>query len=192
MQEYIEQVSEIYAKAIFDLAKDTSAVDDIGEDLQQISLCIDDDKEFAEFLASPSISTSAKMQVVTKIFDGKVNELTMNMLMVMAQRDRLELLRTVYSSYKSMQDDISGRIYGTITTAYQLDDSAMESVRVEVSTALSKDITLKYKVDPSIIGGMTLQIGTRFIDGSIQNKLAKMAKTFMKNKLTDPDSVIEM
>lgn len=189
--EYIQSVSEIYARAIFDLARDGSVIDQIGEELEQISHCIDNDKQFAEFLSSPSIANSIKTQMLEKVFSGKISELTMNLLMVMAQRDRLEIIRSVYAVYKSFQDDLTGRIYGTITTAFELDDSSRESIRGAISLSLSRDVVLNYKVNPLIIGGVTLQVGNKFIDGSIKKKLACMASSFMKNKVTDTGSVIE-
>ncbi len=190
-KEYLQSVSDVYAKAIFDLAKENSLLEKIGDDLAGISQCIDDDDDFAQFLASPSISNSEKAQLIEKAFTGKVEPLTEDFLKVLVQRDRLEALRTINQSFIALRDEKEGRVYGTITTAVKLSDDQEQQVRNSVCESLGKDVILTCEVDPDIIGGMTLKIGNKFIDGSILKSLKSVAAALRSQKLADMSSIIE-
>ena len=180
-KDYLYSVAEIYAQAVYELAQEQSLLDAVTNDLTSISECVSSDDDFAHFLASPSISVKDKTNVLTKIFHGKVEDLTMDFLKVLAARERLETLLYIHKAYKAMIDKAAGRVEGLLTTAVELSDQELTKITDSVSQSLNKTVILKTTVDPAIIGGIQLKIGNISIDGSIRRQLAEMAAKIGKH-----------
>ncbi len=190
-QDYLQSVSEVYAQAIFELAKESSLLEQVGEDLAGISQCIDADKEFAEFLATPSVSVDEKNKVLDRLFGGKVEALTLDLLKVLTTRERLEAIRQISKEYNTLLDFRVGRAYGTITTAVELSADDFEALRKSICENLGKELILDCKVDPDIIAGMKLKIGNSILDGSVRNILSQIAEKMRTQILPDITLMVE-
>lgn len=190
-KDYVQSVAEVYAQAIFKLAEEKGLTDEVGNDLDSVSKLVSGDKDFAEFLASPSISQLSKSDLLGKVFAGKVNALTEDTLGVLARRDRLEAIVALADCYRRMLDEKAGRIYGTLTTAVTLSETEFVNLKQRIGEMLGKEIVLKPATDPDIIGGMILKIGNKNIDGSLRRRLTLAASGLRNQKLTDVKLMIE-
>ena len=62
----------------------------------------------------------------------------------------------------------------TVTTASQLNDTQVTALKQALKAALGKDVTLDQRVDPSLLGGLTVKVGSRMIDTSLRTKLTRL------------------
>ena len=174
-KDYLYSVAEIYAQAVYELAEQQDLLQVVNDDLETICECVVSDKDFEHFLASPSISENDKTALLIKVFDGKVDGLTMDFLKVLSARDRLETIVYINKAYKTMLDKANGRVDGILTTAIQLTSEEINTITKSIGQSLGKNVKLNITVNPEIIGGMQLQIGNMSIDGSIRKQLAEFA-----------------
>ncbi len=184
-KDYLYSVAEIYAQAVYELAEQQQLLQVVADNLAAISECVMSDKDFDHFLASPSISENDKTAVLTKVFTGKIDDLTMDFLKVLSDRNRLETIVYVYKAYKAMLDRASGRIEGTLTTAVKLSDEEIDKITRSVGQSLGKNVSLNTCIDPDILGGLQLKIGNMSFDGSIRKQLNELA---VKIKNYQPDA----
>ena len=63
---------------------------------------------------------------------------------------------------------------GELISAIKLSDNKINNIKEELTKNFSSKIKLNYKYDESLIGGLTLQIGSIMIDTSIKNKLQQI------------------
>ena len=75
--------------------------------------------------------------------------------------------------YQEMYREMKQLLRADVTTAAELDDKALESIRDFVKETFHRDVELHVKVDPSLIGGFTLDIEHDRMDASIKGRLEK-------------------
>ena len=75
-----ENVETIYARSLFEVAKETGNLDEIKESLETVAQILDRNTDFSRLLSSPTISKAEKSNIVSVVFDGRSNEYLANFL----------------------------------------------------------------------------------------------------------------
>ncbi|MCP4711192.1 MAG: ATP synthase F1 subunit delta [Planctomycetes bacterium] len=171
----------IYAEALFELSEERQLTGAVREDLGNLADLIASDQPWELFLESPRISSKDKSAVIKRVLEGKVSDLTLDFLLVVADKDRLGGLRAMERYFGELEDKKAGRIKGKLTTAVELDSKETARLTEQIGRALRKTVTLEKHCDPAIIGGMILNIGDTVIDGSVQGSLERLAR-YMQQK----------
>ena len=61
-----------------------------------------------------------------------------------------------------------------MTSAKDLTEDEVNSIKEELTENFSSKIKLNYKYDKSLIGGLIVQVGSTMVDTSIKNKLQQI------------------
>lgn len=136
------------------------------------------DTKLIDYLKDPSIKRKAKSDgfkaVGTKL---NFNASTTNLLQLLAENGRLDMLNQVINSFKQIMAANRGEVVCQVTTAKALDPESKAKLESTLKMFLSKGqtILLTANVDPAIIGGMIVSIGDRYVDMSIASKVKKYA-----------------
>ncbi|EDL03799.1 mCG13557, isoform CRA_e [Mus musculus] len=71
-----------------------------------------------------------------------------------------------------------GEVPCTVTTASPLDDAVLSELKTVLKSFLSPNqiLKLEIKTDPSIMGGMIVRIGEKYVDMSAKSKIQKLSK----------------
>jgi len=71
-----------------------------------------------------------------------------------------------------------GEVQCEVTTAKALDDASLKEVTAAIQSFLKsgQKMNIATKVDPSIIGGMVVSIGDKYVDMSIAKKIKLYTK----------------
>ena len=69
-----------YAKAILNLAKETSAETEVNADMQLIAATISENLDLGVMLKSPVIKSSEKKKVLNSLFAGKIHVISLGMV----------------------------------------------------------------------------------------------------------------
>jgi F-type H+-transporting ATPase subunit delta len=176
------RVASRYVKSLLDLAVEQGTLDQVHQDMQLFAKVCDENRAFALLLKSPVIRHDKKKEVLSKLFEGKVNKLTMAIFNIITAKNREPLLPAIakefhnaYNTYKNI-----GRAF--VTTAIPLDEKLRKEI-LEITQKLSdrNQVELTEKVDSSLIGGFVLNVGDKQVDASIKNKLKTLKVKFSEN-----------
>jgi F0F1-type ATP synthase delta subunit len=66
----MEEIATVYARSLFEVAKEQSTLDEVREQLGQIADAISEDRELQVFFFSPYFSTEEKKDGLRKVIDG--------------------------------------------------------------------------------------------------------------------------
>ena len=69
-----------------------------------------------------------------------------------------------------------------LTSAKDLSDNEVDSIKEELTKNFSSKIQLNYKHDTRLIGGLIVQVGSTMVDTTIKNKVKKMETRMMNAK----------
>jgi len=72
-----------------------------------------------------------------------------------------------------------GEVEATITSADPLTKAQLDAVTQAMKTqvAKGKKVVLSTQVDPTILGGLQIQIGDKFLDLSVGSKIDEISRT---------------
>jgi F-type H+-transporting ATPase subunit delta len=171
-----------YVKSLLTLALERKVLDQVHDDMQLFSKVIDENRAFGLMLRNPIIKHDKKLDILKKIFEGKVQSLTMSFLEIITRKNREPLLPFISKEFHNAYNEYKGIGKASVITAFPLD----AKLRGEFETLVKryndkKQVELIEKVDPEMIGGFVLNIGDRQIDASIKNKIKALKLKFSQN-----------
>lgn len=164
-----------YATAVFELALERNALDDVGRDLATVRRMLDDSDDLRRLVRSPIIGRDAQGRAVTALAKkAEVGDLTVNLLGLLARNRRLFVLADLIRAFDSRLASHRGEVTAEVASAKALTDQQTEAIIASLKRATGRDVRLSTKVEPSLIGGLVVKVGSRMIDASLKAKLQSL------------------
>jgi F-type H+-transporting ATPase subunit delta len=166
-----------YARALFDFSVEKNIMHQITADFQNLEVFLDESAELMDYLNNPIINNAAKGEILTKILKSQINTETFKFLMVLVERDRINILKSVISNYLELVYETASIKTIEVATAYpfaNLQKNTLIQKLKELTNA--REIRLVITVDSSLIGGFLIKTESKVIDFTIKNQLQKLAK----------------
>lgn len=164
-----------YARALYNLAKDSGEQDAVFEKMRTISEAFSGDAESSRFLLSPVIRPSVKVEVLEKVTAAlALPESLKNFLLLLAKKNRLSVFKDIVVAYQQIADDAHGVTRGTVRSATVLAPEERKRIETLVGRATKKQVILTYKEDPSLVGGLVAEVGSFTFDDSLISHLTRI------------------
>lgn len=160
-----------YGKALYEAARDVDKVDTILEELKEISTVFQNDPDFSEFFCTPVISGPEKKQVVEQIFADRISRETLNFLLVLIDKRRMNSFNRIVKEYHKLINQEQGISLGTVFSVEPLTDIQLRSFEEKTARLLQKKVKLVNKTDEYLLGGIKIFIEGKIIDASIRKQL---------------------
>lgn len=164
-----------YAEAVLALATDDGAMVGWSGDLRTIADAISE-PDIAGIVRSGRVPKSEKMRLLEAALAGEVSPLAMNLVRLLAERNKLPLARDIQVAFQEMVDERRGVAHATVTTAVQLGDDERNAIAAKLSSMTGKQVDVTPVVDESILGGIVARIGDQLIDGSTRTRLIALKR----------------
>ena len=87
----MEEIAEVYSRALFEAAKDGGVLDRVREEIGAFADALEEDRELRLFFFSPYFSSDEKRDAVPRVLEG-ADERTVNFLQLLAERHRMPVL----------------------------------------------------------------------------------------------------
>jgi F-type H+-transporting ATPase subunit O len=165
-----------YASALYSAASKQKQLDQVEKDLKDIHGTLKKKGQLNDLLLNPSINRNEKRDIVAKAMGStKASKLTGNLLALLAENGKLSKLEAIAASYFTIMSAHCGELECEVTTAKPLDAPMQQELQTVLKSFVKsgQSIILKAKVDPSILGGMIVSIGDKYVDMSTASKIKK-------------------
>ncbi len=173
-------VAARYARALFEVSRDSSDVEKTEQDILSFQQLLNDHDTLRNALLNPAISVLDKRGLVRAVLSKmQLSAVAERLLLMLADRDRLELLPEVAEIYNGFLMDHLGVVRARVTTATPLESSHVESIVKALASATGQKIKIETSVDNTLVGGMVTQIGSTVFDGSIAHHLDRLRQRFI-------------
>lgn len=161
-----------YATALFDLARESNAIDPVKADLDRFDAMVAASADLARLVRSPVFSAEEQLAALTSILEkAGIGGLAAQFLKMVASNRRLFAIRDMIRGYRELVADFKGEATAEVTVAEALKGDHLDALRSALKAVSGKNVDLNIKVDPSIIGGLVVKLGSRMVDGSLRTKL---------------------
>jgi len=172
----IETLARRYSAALFAVAQDAGALDDVVREVDAIVAALASDNALQEFFASPVIDRALKIKILHDSFHGRVGEIVENFLTLLVRKRRETLFQTIARQMHELRDTGTGTSVATIATPKALEPSELADLARRLSRVYKRAIVPAPKVAPDLLGGLILQVGDRYVDGSVSGKLEELRR----------------
>ena len=175
----MEEIAEVYARALFEAAMDHDVLDRVHDELGEFAEALDDDRTLQVFLFSPYFSSEEKREGVTKIVSD-ADERMVNFLELLAERHRMPALFRIKREFDSRWADEHKLLPVTVTSAVELDESLVDEIGKRIEEQTDRRVELASNIDPEVLGGLKVQVGNMVLDGTVRNRLERLRKQVAK------------
>jgi F-type H+-transporting ATPase subunit delta len=178
----IADIGQLYAAALFELARDAQQVDAVGDNMLALAQVVASEKEFLTVSMSPYFSRESKGQLLQTVFAGHVVGLTMDFLQVVNKHNRMSHLPLITQEYEKLRDMYAGCSRIEVTFAKEMSESEIAKFTDQIKAAIKSEVKLAVRVDPSIIGGVILRRGDMIVDNTVRRGLLDAVKVITSRR----------
>jgi len=168
-----------YATALYSAGSKQKQLENVEKDLKDIGALLKKKGKFLDFLMNPSVKRGDKKQLLSSaLASTKASKLTANLIVLLAENGRLNKLNGIANSFSTIMSAHRGEIECEVVTAKALDAPLQKELEVALKSFVKsgQSILIKTRVDPTIIGGMVVSIGDKYVDMSTASKIKKYSE----------------
>ena len=164
-----------YALALYELADEGKALDDVASDLSALRQLIGESPDFTRLIRSPVLTRDEQSRGVLAVATTfGANPLTTKFLGVLASNRRLFALPRMIDAFLAELASRHGEVAAQVTSAVPLSEAEVASVTEALRKVVGQKVSVALTVDPSLIGGLIVRVGSRMIDSSLRTKLQRL------------------
>jgi F-type H+-transporting ATPase subunit delta len=171
----MEEIAQVYARSLFEVAKRQDKLDVVREQLGQFADALDQSRELSVFFFSPYFSTPEKKDGLDRTLDG-ADPIVLNFLELLVENHRMPVLFRVRREFERMWQEENRLLAVQITSAIELDESVAQRIGEEIGRQTGRTVQLTSTVDPDVLGGIVLRVGNSILDASIRTRLERLRK----------------
>ncbi len=171
----VSGIAERYASALFDLADERKALDEVAEDLRSLKRMLDESADLRTLVRSPVIRSDDQARAMAALTDrAGLSPLTRNFVGVVSRNRRLFALEGMIAGFLRILARRRGEVTAEVTAAKPLSDAQMAALQESLRQVVPGKVSVDLTVDPSLLGGLVVKVGSRLFDSSIRTKLQRM------------------
>lgn len=162
-----------YARALIDLAGEQAPA--ALEKLHAFSQALRDHAGLSQVLTNPSFSREERAKVLSDV--GSRLAITSPLdrfLSALVERHGLPYLPAILEILEDLLDERAGRVRVRVVSAAPLEPDEKKKLEATLASALQKKIVLLLRVEPQILAGLSLEVGSVVVDGTLRTQIEKL------------------
>jgi F-type H+-transporting ATPase subunit delta len=165
-------IARLYAKSIFELAIEEKTLNS-WQNMLFFSVQISRDLKIKS-LFSGVLPSEYIARVFITLCGNQINLQFQNLIKIMAENKRLNLLKNVLSEFIHLKNDYNGIIEAKIISSHVLNELQVRHISFFLKKKFNRKINLKCSIDSSIINGFIIKVNNMVIDMSIRGRLKQL------------------
>ncbi|MCL2709819.1 MAG: ATP synthase F1 subunit delta [Planctomycetaceae bacterium] len=184
-----EKIAEVYAKAYLDaVTGQGGSIDDAVAEFASLVDVLKSQPKFSAILASAMVATDEKIALLKKAIAASASPLFWNFLQIVAKRNRLDLLLSIFLQAQSLLNERQRRIPVTITTATEVDSQLFTALSAKLRGILGGKPIIRSVIDPEVLGGLVVRVGDTIYDASVSTQLQNVCRQMIERSAQEIQS----
>jgi F-type H+-transporting ATPase subunit delta len=165
-----------YASALFELADNARALDQVAQDLDTLKKLLAESTDLSRLIASPVVNRALLGKALLAVLDAAgITGLTRNFVGTVAANGRARELPAMATAYLAELARRRGETSAVVTSAVPLTPQQMQQLSEALRGVLGgAKVSIDAHVDPELLGGLVVKVGSRLFDSSIRSKLQRL------------------
>ena len=161
-------IARRYAKALFQLANETSTLDDVLRALSNVCMAVQQEPQLKAVLFNPLVAPFDKQKLIKTITS---NKLVVRFAGLLADRKRMDMLADINAILIALTDAARGIHRATVKTALPLSDDQKRAVETDLAKSIGGKIIGHFEIAKDLIGGVWIQLGDKVLDASLKGRI---------------------
>ena len=179
------KIAAPYARALYDYSNSQNVTHQVTGDFQNLEVFLKKTEDLVKYLENPIVSTEAKAEILTKILKPQLNDVTFKFLLILVDRNRINVLQSIISSYLELVYSVASIKMIEVASAFKFTNRQKNTLVKKLKQLTNaREIRLTLTIDPTLIGGFLIKTDSQVIDLTIKGQLQQLAKHL--------DSVLEI
>ena len=166
-------IARPYAEAVFRLAADAGKLADWSTVLANLAAVASDPRVRAT-AGDPNRSAAQLAGFFLSILAGKLSGDAENLVRVLAENARLDVLTEIRAQYEALKNEREGVVEAEVISAFEMDAAQLADLVARLEKKTGRKVKARVSVDQALIGGVMLVLGDKVIDGSARAQLAAL------------------
>ena len=178
----VYRVASRYAKSLIELAQEQDKLERVLGDVKSFKEILKN-RDMYMLFKSPIIHADKKQKIISNIFEGKYDELTIAFIRILIAKNREEYLPEVADEFIHQYKVLKHISTVKLITARPLSEAMIKQIhdQLQESKATDLEVEIITEVQPDLIGGFIIQFDDKVYDASVSHKLDKLRKDFVSN-----------
>lgn len=168
------QTEREYAEALFMIAAEENSAEEYGKAFELVSELIEENPDYIEFISSPAIPQTERLEAIDEAFGGSVPENVVSFLKVLCENGRFGTIFGCIDEFKKLSMALSDRTSARIYSAVPLNDEQKKNICEKLGKLTKKNVDPEYIIDKTLIGGIKIDVDGKTFDGSIRHRLEEV------------------
>jgi len=125
-------------------------------------------------VADPSLSDAQVAGVFISVLSGELNAEAENLLRVLAQNKRIELLPEIRGQFEALKDEREGVVQAEVHSAFPLSDAQLADLVQRLEKKTGRKVKARIEIQKDLIAGVKVVLGDKVIDGSVRAQLGAL------------------
>ncbi len=169
-----------YAKQFLSAVDLNEVPQGIGQ-LSAIANLMEKDKSFRNLMISPVFSANEIGRIISYLsvklkMSGKASKY----LQYLVEAGAIGALSGIIEAIQSQYFEIKKRSKAVVTTSVQVSKEYATQLSESLKVVTGGDIDLEFVLDPSLLGGVTIKVGSTMYDSSIKGQLGLLKDKLIK------------
>jgi len=165
-----------YARALLELSKKRKDLEATHQDLESVARVFERDPRVRRFFEAPNIARTEKEAFLDKQFRAKLNKNIYGLLILLLRRRRFDHLVAIAGEFHKLAEDAQGITRAVVRTAVPITDGQADVLTRALAKRTGRTITLTREVDPALLGGASLSLDHKVIDGTLATELWRIRR----------------
>lgn len=171
-----------YAQALLDVSESAKATDKVAKDMAELGAAIAGQADLRDFINNPLLGAAQQDHIVQDIAKkAKLSAITLNFLRTLVSNGRLSVLPSAITAFHEEAQRRGGTTTVDVASAYPLTDTQQADLAKALATVAGGKVALKVTVDKTLLGGLTIRVGSNVIDDSVAGRLQRLRQTLVQS-----------
>jgi F-type H+-transporting ATPase subunit delta len=172
----VDAIEQLAIEAMTIAADQTDTLDDVEDELFRFGRVVDAQPDLRAVLADTSLPADGKQRLLRTLLDGKVTPVSFGLISQMVAHPRGRQLNVALEMCAAIAARRRQQLIAVVRCGTELSAGQRRRLAAALARTYGHRVHLNVVLDPSVLGGISVQIGDELIDGSVATRLAEVRR----------------
>jgi len=173
-------VAKDYSAALFMLAAEEGREDDFANDIKLVQKMFAENPDYIQLLYSPVLSHTQKEDIINEAFGESVAEQVVCFLGLLCRRGHIHCIDQCAEEFDKLYKASKQISAAKVISAAKLSEDQLTRLQLKLEKLVGHRVEIESETDETIMGGITVYIDGKLLDGSLKRKLNDMKEVMAK------------
>ena len=148
-------IARPYARAIFELANDSSDFDRWSDTLSMLA-SVTGNEAMKELVDDPFADKSRLAEIICAVCGDSLDEQGANMVKVLAEHGRLNVVQEIASRFEALRAEAESVVEAQVESPLPLDQAQLDKLAASLEKHFGKKVKLSSSINKDLMGGVLI------------------------------------